>query len=138
MALLLTLVLSACVMTTSPPPAPAPRPAPNPAPPPQPVTGFVINSRLGVPGYPGTVGLKRERADGSSEVEFETRADIDEVYAFFHNQLVSRGWVRTSLEMGGKGNATKVEATYQRGGSRFKFQLNQKGKSGKYTLEINF
>jgi len=91
---------------------------------------------LGVPGYPGAVGLKREERDGSSEVEFETRDDIDQVYGYFHDQFVSRGWVRTSLER--RGAATKIEATYQRGYSRFKFQLDQRGRSGKYALEIQF
>lgn len=128
--LLLPLLLSACVVGVSPEPTPhAVRVAPQP-------TGFVINARLGLPAYPGSAVLKREERGGSSEADFETRDSLNQVYAFFHNWLVSRGWVRVRLEF--KGAATRVEAVYQRGGERFRLELDQLGRSGRYKLEIDF
>jgi len=96
----------------------------------------VLNARLGLPAYPGSIALKREERGGSSEAEFETRDAPEQVYAYFHNWLISRGWVRTRLEY--KGPATKVEALYQRGTERFKLELDQRGQSGRYKLEIDF
>jgi len=130
---LLPLALSACVVGVRPEPTPPPvvRPAPAPQP-----SGFVLNARLGLPTYPGSAALKREERGGSSEADFETRDSLDQVYTFFHNWLVSRGWVRTRLEY--KGPATKVEAMYQRGTERFKLELDQQGQSGRYKLEIDF
>ncbi len=125
---LLALVLTACVVGLRPEPAPPARPAPP--------TGFVLNARLGLPAYPGSIALKREERGGSSEAEFETRDAPEQVYAYFHNWLISRGWVRTRLEY--KGPATKVEALYQRGTERFKLELDQRGQSGRYKLEIDF
>ncbi|MCS7068820.1 MAG: hypothetical protein NZN28_09375 [Meiothermus sp.] len=123
-------LLSACVVVRPEPTPPPPvRPAPQP-------TGFVLNVRLGLPPYPGSVALKREERGGSSEAEFETRDALEPVYTFFHNWLTSRGWVRTRLEY--KSAATKVEAVYQRGAERFKLELDQQGRSGRYKLEIEF
>ncbi|MCX7601987.1 MAG: hypothetical protein N2Z75_08610, partial [Meiothermus sp.] len=82
------------------------------------------------------VALKREERGGSSEAEFETRDALEPVYTFFHNWLTSRGWVRTRLEY--KSAATKVEAVYQRDAERFKLELDQQGRSGRYKLEIEF
>ncbi|GEM82997.1 hypothetical protein [Meiothermus hypogaeus] len=129
---LLPLLLSACVFVR---PEPTPPPPVRPVPAPQPA-GFVLNARLGLPPYPGSVALKREERGGSSEAEFETRDPLEQVYAFFHNWLTSRGWVRIRLEY--KSAATKVEAVYQRGAERFKLELDQQGRSGRYKLEIDF
>lgn len=128
--LLLPLVLSACVVGVRPEPTPpAVRPTPQP-------TGFVINARLGLPAYPGSAALKREERGGSSEADFETRDSLNQVYTFFHNWLLSRGWVRIELEF--KDAATKVEAVYQRGGERFRLELDQLGRSGRFKIEIDF
>lgn len=128
---LLPLVLSACVVGVRPEPAPPPPVRPIPQ-----TSGFVLNARLGLPPYPGSVALKREERGGSSEAEFETRDPLEQVYAFFHNWLTSRGWVRTRLEY--KGPASQLEAEYRRGAEHFKLELDQQGKSGRYKLEIDF
>jgi len=129
LVLLLPLLLSACVVGVRPEPPVRPAPAPQ-------TSSFVLNARLGLPPYPGSVALKHEQKGGSSEAEFETRDTLDQVYAFFHNWLVNRGWVRVGFEY--KGPATKVEAVYQRGAERFKLELDQQGRSGRYKLEIDF
>lgn len=123
---LLPLVLSACVVGVQPKTTP---------PPPQ-TSGFVLNARLGLPPYPGSIALKPEEEDGSSKAEFETRDPLEQVYAFFHNWLTSRGWVRTRLEY--KGPASKLQAEYRRGAERFKLELDREGKSRRYKLEIDF
>ncbi|AWR85856.1 hypothetical protein [Meiothermus taiwanensis] len=125
---LLPLLLSACVVGV--------RPEPAPPPPVRSSSGFVLNARLGLPPYPDSVALKREERGGSSEAEFETRDPLEQVYAFFHNWLTNRGWVRTRLEY--KGPASKLEAEYRRGAERFKLELDRQGQSGRYKLEIDF
>ncbi|MER3554547.1 MAG: hypothetical protein C4331_09415 [Meiothermus sp.] len=126
--LLLAALLSACVMNTKPAPS-------TPAPTPQP-QGFVVNARLGLPAYPGSTTIKRERGDGSSEADFSTADDLNTVYLFFNTQLVLKGWTRLSLSRNQP--ATKITALYSKSGTQLRFSLDQKGKSGKYTLSLEF
>jgi hypothetical protein len=119
------LLLSSCVLMVQPTPAPEPdRPT-------------LVNSRLGLPAYPGSRILKKEeKSDGSSEVQFEAGADLDRVYAYFHDFLSRAGWSRWTLER--KEAATKVEARYQRNNTSFKLELDQEGRSGRYKMSIDF
>jgi len=120
---LLALLLSACVMNTKPAPVPQPQ-------------TFVVNARLGLPPYPGSVAIKREKSDGSSEADFETRDDLNTVYVFFNTQLVLKGWTR--LTFGFNPATTRVTAVYSKSGTQLKLSLEQKSKSGKYTLALEF
>ncbi|MBF6596119.1 MAG: hypothetical protein IVW51_16970 [Thermaceae bacterium] len=120
---LLALLVSACVMNTKPAPVPQPQ-------------TFVVNARLGLPPYPGSVAIKREKSDGSSEADFETRDDLNTVYVFFNTQLVLKGWTR--LTFGFNPAVTRVTAVYSKSGTQLKLNLDQKGKSGKYTLALEF
>lgn len=98
---------------------------------------LIINRRIGLPAYPNSRVFNLEEKDGDSrKVEFETNASLNQVYTFFHNELLRRGWLRSKLNV--KGSATKVEARYQRSNERFDFKLDQQGNSGRYKLEINF
>jgi hypothetical protein len=97
----------------------------------------IINRRIGLPAYPNSRVFNLEEKDGDSrKVEFETGASLNQVYGFFHNELLRRGWLRSKLNI--KSSATKVEARYQRPNERFDFKLDQQGNSGRYKLEINF
>lgn len=97
----------------------------------------LLNQRLGLAAYPGSVVLKFEnRKDGSSEASFESRDPIERVYGFFHGDLIGQGWNRTVLEA--KSAATKLQANYIRNGVRFKLSLDQEGRSGRYRLEVEF
>lgn len=100
----------------------------------------IINQRIGLPAYPNSRVLKIDDKDkkdgGSGEVEFETDASLNQVYGFFHNELVRRGWLRSKLNT--KSSATKLSANYQRPNERFEFKLDQQGNSGRYKLEIKF
>jgi hypothetical protein len=124
-------LLNACVVrvtSTDNPPAP---PAPTAT------SGNLVNVRLNLPAYPGSQILDVDTdSDGSSKVRFASNASIDAVNGFFHSQLGARGWQRTRFEQ--KGAATKVEATYARQGSSFKYDLDRQGNSGRYSLEIDF
>ena len=132
----LLMVCSSCTVMVSRENPPPPPPVVTAAPP-SPATAQVVNTRLGLPAYPGSRLLKLEgRGNGGSEVEFETGAPLSDVYAYFHNQLEARGWARIALEA--KSAATKLEAVYQRSGVRFKLELDQQGRSGRYKLEIDF
>jgi hypothetical protein len=96
----------------------------------------IINRRIGLPAYPNSRVFNLEEDSDSRKVEFETNASLGQVYTFFHNELLRRGWLRSKLNV--KGSATKVEARYQRPNERFDFKLDQQGNSGRYKLEINF
>jgi hypothetical protein len=100
---------------------------------------LIINQRIGLPAYPNSRVLKieeKDKKDDSGKVEFEIGASLNQVYGFFHNELLRRGWLRSKLNV--KGSATKVEARYQRSNERFDFKLDQQGNSGRYKLEIKF
>jgi hypothetical protein len=112
---------------------------------------LIINQRIGLPSYPNSRVLKiddkysKDKKDdkkedknngGSGEVEFETSASLNQVYGFFHNELLRRGWLRSKLSI--KDSATKLEARYQRPNERFDLKLDQQGNSGRYKLEIKF
>ena len=106
----------------------------------------IINQRVGLPAYPNSRVLKIDNKDGkddkdkkdggSGEVEFETAASLNQVYGFFHNELLRRGWLQSKLNV--KSSATKLEARYQRTNEKFDFKLDQQGNSGRYKLEIKF
>lgn len=128
---LLALLLSACVMNTKPAPSSS---APNPQP--QQPQGFVVNARLGLPPYPGSAAIKREKSGGSSEAEFSTGDDLNAVYLFFNTQLVLKGWTRLNLFR--SDSATKITALYSKSGQQLRMSLDGKGKSGKYTLSLDF
>lgn len=103
-----------------------------------PSNALIINQRLGLAAYPNSriVKIEDKGKKDSGEVEFETGASLSQVYGFFHNELLRRGWLRSKLNV--KGSATKVEAKYQRPNERFDFKLDQQGNSGRYKLEIKF
>jgi hypothetical protein len=137
-AFLLLVTFSSCVVRVIDPAPVVTRPAPvqtvvvvtNPS-------VVIINRRIGLPAYPNSRVFNLEEKDGDSrKVEFETGASLNQVYTFFHNELLRRGWLRSKLNI--KGSATKVEAKYQRPNERFDFKLDQQGNSGRYKLEINF
>ena len=134
--LLMLVAFSSCVVRVIEPAPVATKPTPvqtvvvvtNP--------NVIINQRLGLPAYPNSRVFNLEKDDDSRKVEFETNASLNQVYGFFHNELLRRGWLRSKLNV--KGSATKVEARYQRTNERFDFKLDQQGNSGRYKLEINF
>jgi hypothetical protein len=101
---------------------------------------LIINRRIGLPAYPNSRVVKiedKEKEDSESgKVEFEIGASLNQVYGFFHNELLKRGWLRSKLNF--KGSATKLDARYQRSNERFDFKLDQQGNSGRYKLEIKF
>ena len=103
---------------------------------PQP-TRALVNERLNLPTYPGSTLLKYEnKRDGSSEANFQSAESLERIYGFFHSTLSNNGWNRIALEA--KFAATKVEASYLRNGVRFKLNLDQEGRSGRYKMEIEF
>jgi hypothetical protein len=129
--LLPLIVFTGCVVavqrpstTTNPPPATSSQPT-------------LLNQRAGLPTYPNATILSLEtKSDGSSKGVFQTRDSIEAVYAYMHNQLGARGWVRTELEF--KSKATKLEAKYARQGVRLELKLDQEGNSGRYKFEVDF
>jgi hypothetical protein len=129
--LLALVVVTGCVVRVqnpSQPPSPAPAPG---------TQQIMLSARAGLPLPPNATLLTLDaKSDGSSKAVFQTRDGIESVYAYLHNQLSARGWVRTELEF--KSKATKLEAKYARQGTRFELKLDQQGNSGRYSIEIDF
>lgn len=92
----------------------------------------MVNQRLGLLAYPNSRLLKVD----NQKAEFESNASLDQVYAYFHNELARRNWLRTELSF--KNSASKLQARYQRQNERFELKLDQQGKSNRYKLEIKF
>ena len=84
--------------------------------------------------YPSASTFKREESRDKLKWEFGTSNDLARVYAHFHTQLTQQGWRRTELEQ--KGAATKLGATYIKNARELELKLDQKGKSGRYKLEV--
>jgi hypothetical protein len=140
--ILLLAIFSACTVVNSrgaPVPAVTAQPSPPPAPSPAPSAGqsTTWNAQIGLAPYLNStlVDYSSER-DGSSKVVFESRADFDDIYAYVHQQLSSKGWQRTALDY--KSKATKLEATYRQNGRDFRLKFDAEGKSGRFKLEFNF
>ena len=136
--ILLLALFSACTVVNSrgaPVPAVTAQPPPSPAP--SGGQSITWNAQIGLAPYVNStlVDYSSER-DGSSKVVFESRADFDDIYAYIHQQLSSKGWQRTALDY--KTKATKLEATYRQNGRDFRLKFDAEGKSGRFKLEINF
>lgn len=84
--------------------------------------------------YPNATPLKRVEKEGKLELEFSTSDPLTSVYKHFHQQLTQQGWRRAELKQ--KGAATKLEARYLKSGEGLKLKLDQKGRSGRYKLEV--
>jgi hypothetical protein len=140
LAFLMLVTFSSCVVRMIDPAPVVTKPAPPNVVVFVPSSGVVIiNQRLGLPAYPNSrvFNIDNKDRDGSSRsVGFETNASLNQVYGFFHNELLKRGWLLSKLNV--KVSATKVEARYQRPNERFDFKLDQQGNSGRYKLEIKF
>lgn len=138
--LLAVLPLSACTVsyepgtaTVSARPADSAQPA-NAQSASQPVGAQVRADGYKLRAYPSASTFKREESRGKLKWEFGTADSLTRVYAHFHEQLTQQGWRRTELEQ--KGAATKLEANYLKNGQELKLKLDQKGKSGRYKLEV--
>jgi hypothetical protein len=93
----------------------------------------VINSRLGLRGYPGATVMKHEDKGSSSDTTFESGGSLDAVYNHFHNQLRGQGWERVELEV----KSNKIEAGYRSGGEKVSLELNREGQSGRFRLKVD-
>ena len=137
-SLLLLLILASCTVVNT---RGAPVPALNSSnPPPAPASGSPTNTwnaQLGLAPYPNSQLVDLDTSsNGSSQVVFESRASFEDVYAYIHQQLTSKGWQRTALDF--KTNATKLEAKYRLGNRNLEVKLDAQGKSGRFKLELNF
>lgn len=93
-------------------------------------------ARLSLRGYPGATLTKTERRGNEVHLRFDSRASLNEAYGYFDRELAAGGWKRVSLQS--KGPASKLEASYRHAGSRVSLHLDQKGRSGHYTLALDF
>lgn len=82
--------------------------------------------------YPGAEVTRKELRDARSRVEFRTAASLTQVYTHHHNQLTRAGWRRSEFRQ----RPNRVDATYVRGSASIELQLNRRGRSGDYRLEL--
>ena len=102
--------------------------------------GQPVSTQAGAEGYtlrayPNAATLKREEKGGKLKWEFGASEALERVYTHFHQQLTQQGWRRT--EWAQQGAATKVKASYLKNGRGLDLKLDQKGKSGRYKLEVD-
>ena len=95
-----------------------------------------IYQQLGLVLYPGASLEKLEQRPSEVDASFYSDASLNQVYDHLHSQLINSGWQRTSYEL--KDQSQKLEANYQRGGESLKLELDKKGKSGRFSLELNY
>jgi hypothetical protein len=123
--------MTSCVAVVQPSPAPRPTSV-NVAP----VSGVTIDRRLKIPAYPNSQIVDIDSDDNETKVTFTSRDSIEAVNAYFHREIVARGYTRTKYEL--KSNATKVEAEYRKDKQKLEYKLDQQGNSGRYKLELEF
>lgn len=92
----------------------------------------LVNDRLRLTSYPGSVVVQQEQKERSSKTTFETEASLDAVYSHFHSQLANQGWQRRELES----KPNRVEAEYTRRDEGLELKLNREGQSGRYRLDL--
>ncbi len=132
--LLAILPLSACTVSYEPGTATVTAQPTGAKPASQPAKTQVSANGYELRAYPNAAMFKREENRDKLKWEFGTADSLERVYRHFHRQLTQQGWRRTELEQ--KGAATKLEATYVKNGGELELKLDQKGKSGRYKLEV--
>lgn len=120
----------------------AAQPTPQPAPQPDPITvnpspnTEVISSRFGLTLYPGAVLGRLEQDDDELDAEFTSSASFANVFDDLETQLIVGGWQRESVDY--RDNASKADATYTRGNERLELELDKRGNSDRFKLELDF
>ncbi|ADI14227.1 hypothetical protein [Truepera radiovictrix] len=93
--------------------------------------GQVINETVGLTMFPGASEVEIAEDGLDTTVRFSAEASLEEVYAFFHDELTALGWERTDLET----SDDEIEATYRREGRELEFELERD--NGRYVLELD-
>jgi hypothetical protein len=123
--------MTSCVAVVQPSPAPRPTTV-NVAP----VAGVTIDRRLKIPAYPNSQILDIDADDNDTKVTFTSRDRLEQVNAYFHREIVARGYTRIKYEI--KNSATKIEAEYRKDRQKLEYKLDKQGNSGRFTLELEF
>lgn len=92
-----------------------------------------LMERLNLASYPNAEILRLEQNAGQFRLEFQIRAELQNVYDHFHAQLRREGWERTNLNV--QDNSGRIDAQYVRSNNRLELQINQQGNSGRFRVE---
>jgi hypothetical protein len=95
-----------------------------------------IDKRLRIPAYPNSQIVDIDGDDDDTKVTFTSRDNLEQVNAYFHREIVARGYSRTKYEI--KNSATKIEAEYRKDRQKLEYKLDQQGNSGRFRLELEF
>ena len=99
-------------------------------------SGGVLSSQLGLRLYPGATLTRLEQNGNEVDAEFTSAATFANVFDDLETQLVVNGWQRESVNY--RDNATKADASYTRGQERLELELDKRGNSGTFELELDF
>jgi hypothetical protein len=95
-----------------------------------------IDKRLKIPAYPNSQIVDIDGDDDDTKVTFASRDNLEQVNAYFHREIVARGYARNKYEI--KNSASRIEAEYKKGGQKIEYKLDQLGSSGRFRLELEF
>lgn len=99
-------------------------------------SGVTIDKRLKIPAYPGSQIVDIDGDDDDTKVTFTSRDSLEQVNAYFHREIVARGYTRTKYEI--KNSASRIEAEYKKSGQELDYKLDKQGNSGRFMLELEF
>ncbi|MFN3267191.1 MAG: hypothetical protein ACK41E_10200 [Deinococcales bacterium] len=98
--------------------------------------GVNLDKRLKIPAYPKSQIIKIDGDDDGTVIVFSSFDSIDQINAYFHREIVARGYTRTKYEI--KNNRTAIEADYKNAKQKFEYKLQRQSNSNQFKLEFNF
>ena len=127
--LIAAIALSSCAVTVQPV-----RPVVSAAP--VSANTVTIDRRLKIPVYPGSQIVNLDGDDDDTKVTFTSNASLDQVNAYFHREILARGYSRTKYEI--KNSASRIEAEYRNNKQKLEYKLDKEGNSNRFKLELEF
>ncbi len=126
--LLLLIALSSCAVSVQPRPVVVVgNTAPNTS---------TIDRRLKIPIYPGSQIVNLDGDDDDTKVTFTSRDSLEQVNAYFHREILARGYTRNKYEI--KNSASRIEAEYRNNKQKLEYKLDKEGNSTRFKLELEF
>jgi hypothetical protein len=101
-----------------------------------PANTVTIDRRLKIPVYPGSQIVNLDGDDDDTKVTFSSTANLEQVNAYFHREILARGYSRTKYEI--KNSNSRIEAEYRNNKQKLEYKLDKEGNSNRFKLELEF
>ncbi|MDW8482587.1 MAG: DUF4384 domain-containing protein [Meiothermus sp.] len=79
-----------------------------------------------IPPLPGHAVLWEDRKETEYQVAYRG-GDVEEVFSYYHKDLLSKGWVKVSFRSRGDKRSLAYQAEYRRGGDRLEVSVTPRG-----------